>query len=356
MKWRVILAIAHKDILDAVKNRYILFSLLLPIGLSLLFLLVFPGPDDWDDLTVAVYDLGGSRLVNDLQASPYCQVMTVDSLQDLQKAVEKEAVGGLVLPVGFDAAVAEGARPELTVYINGRRGGGEMASFQRLVERQLWALAGHELPVHMVSIDVTDSEQTEKGFRVDRFLLIQFLVMAIALTGAFVVPTLLVEEKEKHTLDVLLMSPAGPVEVVAGKALTGLVYSLLIAGVLLTLNRGWAGAWPVTLLTVLLGTLFTVTLGLLMGGLFHTTMQVNTWSNLIMLTLLMPSWFIIVEVPAALETAFHLSPIYYLVEALNLSLSDQASLGQVWTHLAVLAGSVAVVFAAVVWTLRKQEQ
>ena len=63
MNWRAVLAITRKDVVDAVKNLYILFGLVLPIGLSLLFSLAFPGPDELATLTVAVHDPGGSRLV-----------------------------------------------------------------------------------------------------------------------------------------------------------------------------------------------------------------------------------------------------------------------------------------------------
>ncbi len=43
MNWRVVLAIARKDIVDAFNNRYILFTLVMPIGISLLFRLAFGG-------------------------------------------------------------------------------------------------------------------------------------------------------------------------------------------------------------------------------------------------------------------------------------------------------------------------
>ena len=61
------------------------------------------------------------------------------------------------------------------------------------------------------------------GIEMDRFMTVMLLVLSIVGIGVFVVPSLLVEEKEKQTLKFLLVSPAGPVEVVAGKALVGLV-------------------------------------------------------------------------------------------------------------------------------------
>jgi len=255
MNWRVILVIARKDIADAIKNKYILFSLVLPIGMSLLLRLMFGGPEGPGTLTMVVYDPTGSRLVTELRELPEVHLIEVDSNQQLTAEVEQNAVGGLSLPVNLDDAVDAGEQTEITIYLNRKHGGGEIAVFQRLVEQQVWAMTGQAMPAHIVWADVTAPPglQAESTFRMDLYLMIMFLVMALAMTGAFVVPLLLVEEKEKHTLEFLLVSPAGPAEVVAGKALTGLVYSLLIAGILIALNQGWVGDWPVTLLVVLLG-------------------------------------------------------------------------------------------------------
>ena len=101
-------------------------------------------------------------------------------------------------------------------------------------------------------------------------------------------PLLLVEEKEKRTLDFLLTSPASLTEIIAGKALTGVVYSVLFAGILLAVNYKLVGNWPLTLLTILVGILFVVAVGLFMGALFENTMQVNTWAGLALFVLLAP--------------------------------------------------------------------
>jgi len=357
MKWRAIWVIARKDIVDAIRNLYILFGLVLPIGVSLLFRLLFSNLGELGTLTIAVHDPGGSHVVAELREMSEVRLLEVNSLEQLSEKVEKEAVGGLALPLGFDVDVAAGERPELTVYVNTRRGGGERFAFQTLVERKLWTLDGRESPVRTTFVNVSRPGGTKDPveFDFERYLLVVALVMALAMVGSFVVPTLLVEEKEKHTLDALLVSPASPADVVASKALTGLVHSMLTTGVLIVMNRGWQGNWPVTVVAILLGALFMVMVGLLMGGLFHTTAQVNTWSSIVMLALTMPSWFTILPVPALLQTALRLNPTHYVVEALSLSLAGEASLTRVGGHLAVLAGSVVLIFIAVVWTLRRLE-
>ncbi len=355
MKWRAVWIIARKDIQDAIKNSYILFALVLPIGLSVLFRVVFPSTDELGAVSIAVYDPDGSRLVVQLQGMPDVRLLEVSSAEQVSERVKREAVGGLVLPSGFDAAIEAGERPELTVYTSGRGGKAELATFQRLVERGLWTLDGRELPVqvHFVNLSRLADTKAEAEFHLERYLLVVALVMAISMTGAFVLPTLLVEEKEKHTLDALLVSPVGPAEVVAGKAATGLLYGLVVAGALFVMNQRWIPNWGLTLVVTLLATLFTVMVGLLMGGVLQTTPQVNTWSSVVVLILTMPSWFTVVPTPDFLRSALRLCPSHYMADALSLSLAEGTSLGQLGLHLGVLASSATLLFVAVVWTLRR---
>ena len=69
--------------------------------------------------------------------------------------------------------------------------------------------------------------------------------------------------------------------------------------------------------------------------------------------LMMPSWFILLRVPTSLRIAMRLIPTHYMVEALTLALAAEASPGRIWIDTAALALSMGVVFAAVVWRLRR---
>jgi ABC-2 type transport system permease protein len=189
----------------------------------------------------------------------------------------------------------------------------------------------------------------------DRFVSVMLLVLSIVGIGVFVVPSLLVEEKEKQTLKVLLVSPAGPPEVVAGKALAGLVACLVIVGSMMILNKSWTGNWPVTLLALILGSLFLVLVGLAMGGFFKTIAQVNTWSGVFLVVLLLPSWVTVMPLPDPFGMIVRLVPSYYLVDLLNQSMAGKATFGSVWSSLIVLAVCTAVAFSVVVWRVKREE-
>jgi ABC-2 type transport system permease protein len=359
MNARIVLAIAQKDIRDAIRNRYLLVGLILPVGMSLLFRVLFNGASTVATPTVAIYDPAGSRLTAELQALPQWIILRVDSRAQLNEQVSDAgmAVGGIAVPANFDQELASGNQPRLAVSLNLQKNAAQLAAFRQLLTEQVWALNPAAEPVRIEWSEVSPAQGSQASIstRIDLYLLVLFLVMSLTMTGAFVVPLLLVEEKDKHTMEFLLISPATPAEVVAGKALTGLVYSAIGAGTMLLLNHGWAGNWPVTFLAVLLGALFMVAIGLLMGSVFQTMMQVNTWSSIIMLVILSPTWFTVFQLPPLLNAIVRVIPTFYLADLINLSLSDRVTFSAGLLDFSVLLGSLILTFGLVIWILRRQE-
>src|SRR6185369_12939898 len=276
-------------------------------------------------------------LVAELRKRPQVTVVEAASANATAGEVEKrKAIGGLIVPAGFDADLAASKQPELTVYVNNAKTVFEQAAFRRLLDQTVRSFAKQPEPVSLVWIDIDKdvSQQTPRGTSLDQLLLPLLLILTLGMIGVFVVPLLIVEEKEKRTLDFLLSSPASLKEIIAGKALTGVVYTFLIAGLLLIVNRQFVGNWLWTSVTIVLGLVFVVAIGLLLGSFLNNTMQVNTWASSVLLLLLAPS-FPSLGLPAFLDTALRFVPTYYLSEALKLSLGG-SGLSRIWGHLTVV--------------------
>ena len=356
MSWRVVAAIAQKDLLDAIRNRYLLVALLTPLSVALLLRLMVPGVESLKNVSIVVHDPDRSTLISQLRAVPHIKLVETDSEANAKIEVEKiDAAGALVVPTNFDADVAAGKQPKLTVYVNNKKNQIEQAAFRQVVTRQVAALAERPPPAELNWINVSEETGSTKngGINLSQMMLPLLVLLTFGMTGALVVPLLLVEEKEKRTMDFLLTSPARLTEVIAGKALTGVVYSVLIAGVLLVVNRQWVDNWPLTTLTIVLGMLLIVAIGLLMGSLFQTTMQINTWASLALLVLITPS-FPFPGSPAVLDTAMRFIPTYYFVEALKMSLAG-TSAPRLWIYLAVVLALTFVTFLAVTWAMRREQ-
>lgn len=350
-----IAAITRKDLIDAIRNRYLLTALMTPLFVAILFRLLLPGVNDKSILTLVVHDSGNSAMTAELRKIPQIKVVDASSAEATESEVQKrKAIGGLVVPVNFDADATAGKQPELTIHVNNKKTVFEQAALRRLLDQQVRALVKQPDPARMVFIDVDkeSSEQGRGGLTLDQMMLPLLLILTLGMIGAMVVPLLLVEEKEKRTLDFLLSSPASLKEIVAGKALTGIAYTVLIAGLLLFLNRQFIANWFLMALSILLGLVFVVAVGLFMGSLLNNTMQVNTWAGTVLILLMAPS-FPSFGLPAAVDTAMRFVPTYYLTKALELSMEGNAT-SRIWGHLAVVLACTVVAFSAAAWALHRR--
>lgn len=355
MNLNIVSAITRKDLVDAIRHRYLLTALVTPLFVALLFRVMLPNMNNREILTIVVHDPGGSGLAAELHNSARIGVVEIAAADTIAKEVEtRKAIGGLVVPANFAADIAAGKQPELTVYVNNEKNTFEQAAFRRMLDQIVRSFAKQSDPARFVWIDIDKNanDPIRAGTSLEQMMLPLLLILTFGMTGAFVVPLLIVEEKEKRTLDFLLSSPASLKEIVAGKAVTGVVYTLLIAGLLLGINRAFVHNWPLTALTAVIGLLFVVGVGLVVGSLLKNTMQVNTWASFVLIVLLAPS-FPSISITKWFDNAMRVIPTYYLSEALKLSMAGTVS-SQLWVNLAVLSGCTIVVFFVAVWALHRR--
>ncbi|HEV8190451.1 MAG TPA: ABC transporter permease, partial [Ktedonobacterales bacterium] len=169
---------------------------------------------------------------------------------------------------------------------------------------------------------------------------------------------LLIEEKEKKTLRMLMVSSASWADIIAGKLLVGLGYQLVLAAVVLAVTRGFAGQVPLVLLYVLLGSLLSLALGLLFGSIFKTTSAAGAFSGMVSFLYIVPVFFVGSFGQALGNNVFgqamKLVPTYYLADGVINALQDRATTALATFDLAVVVGCIVALFIAAVWALRRQ--
>jgi ABC-type Na+ efflux pump permease subunit len=183
-------------------------------------------------------------------------------------------------------------------------------------------------------------------------------VFALVMVGVSFIPHLMLEEKHTKTLDVLLVSPAGPFEIAAAKALTGLVYYLLTVGVVFAINYAVVLHWGLALFVVVCAATFTVALGLLLGTLIATRQQLMLWAWGILLPLFLPMFLVLLEelVPARLVNILKWTPSAALLNVLRIAFAREARFALYAPLLAVLLGYAAVLWVGVVWRLGRADR
>ncbi len=187
-------------------------------------------------------------------------------------------------------------------------------------------------------------------------LITQFMVLVAV--GFGVVPLLLVEEKESRTMDVLSVSPAEGRHILAGKTLAGFVYCLATGLVIALLNLQLIVHWEILALTLLLGSFFFVSAGLLIGTLAGSPTSAAFWGGPLILISVLP---VILELfqndswPAWLNAALPWLPMSLILRLFRLAIAGQAPAQAVWQTAAVLGGMAAVLYLVVVWLTRQRE-
>lgn len=353
---RRIETIARKDFFDALKNKTTLTVLLSALFLVVMYRLipVLTSAAEAPELIIA--DPGDSVLAERLADSPAFLVFSrPDEQSMLKRSAASEAPNlALVIPVGFDQLLAEGNPPTLQGYslywVKP-----EQADEMRLrAEAELSQLAGQPVQINpeLVPIYPAPGDNTLANWAA------MALVLALAMVNIQLIPNLMLEEKQTHTLDALLISPATAWDLAAGKALNGLFYSFLIAAIILGSYAAQVLHWDLAILAVLLSALFLTPLGLLVGQRIESRSQLGGWVWLLLIPLIAPVLIIIPAEffpPVVLQVA-RLLPTGAVLDLTFLTFYPEISWGRVFLDIAVALAWTTSMVAWLVWSIRRMDR
>jgi ABC-2 type transport system permease protein len=352
---RMVLAIAGKDIRDALRNR-----LFLSIMVGALFIAVngavFPMLINWRHLPSAViFDEGNSSIGRELAIREDCRVILAGSREEM----ETEVVGhtdtwiGLILPADFDRTSGEAGgidlEAEIAHWVSPGAAEKSIAFFETQLDRSDPAAVG----IHLSESRLYPSAESSGSPLLNLFTQIQVLVII----GFFVVPLLLVEEKESRTMDALMVSPAGFSQILTGKTLAGLAFCLAAGLVIVLINVQMIVHWDILLAALVLSSAFFVSVGLLIGTLTNTPTSAAFWGSPLMILAI---GSVLLEVfpnaglPAGLREILSGSPASLILRMFRLALAGHVPANMVWQAIAALGAMAAVVYILVVWIMQRK--
>jgi len=177
------------------------------------------------------------------------------------------------------------------------------------------------------------------------------LLFLVVMVGMYVPSMMIAEEKEKKTIEVLLLSPATPAEVIIGKGLLTLLSIILVAFLLMLI----AGNQLQGLLTILLATaitsIFAIFLGMIVGLLAKNQMSTGVVGMPVyLLLLIMPQVADIGPEPVQLLANF--LPTYHYLLILESALTAAAGPAESLFQLAFIAFSSLIVFLGLLYIYR----
>jgi ABC-2 type transport system permease protein len=332
-----------KDLRLGPRSPIFLWVLILPLLITLVLQVAFGDLFD-PQPRLGIVDQGSSTVTTAVQDMSGIELTLLGDADELRSQVEgNDLDAGLVLPAGFDDAVRSGARPPLEFYV-----GGESLASNRIVLAVttvdlVRAVEGRSPPV-----DVAVVELGEEGLPIS-VRMVPFIVMyALLVAGVFLPSFSLADEREKGTLDALVVTPVRLSEVLAAKGILGFVLAVSMAVVTLWLNSALT-AEPLALLVVLVvaGVLL-VEIGLVYGAVSKDITGVFTLIKGTGFLLLAPTiFYIFPEWPQWIAKLF---PTYWVINPVYEVTINGAGLGTVWVELGI-GLAVAAVLAGLVFLL-----
>jgi ABC-2 type transport system permease protein len=291
------------------------------------------------DVTAAAVELGGIETT-----------ILPDVASLLQRVEAHDFDAGLVLPAGFDAAIAAGEDPDLGFYISGE----SLASTRIILAVTTLDLVrgveGSEPPVIVVVTPVGDEDFVPISDR----LLPTMVIYAVMIAAIFLPAASLVDEREKRTLDAVLVTPTRMSDVLVGKGTFAVVLAVILGFVTLALNGALAGQ-PVTMVLILfIGSVMLMLIGLALGlwAKDITTMYtaIKGGGIIIFLPVIftlfpgLPQW-----IPKLVPTYYFLQPIY------DVAIHGH-TLGDVVPELLIAVAVSAALVPFVAWVARRSER
>lgn len=332
------LRVTQKDLRLGPRSPIFLWAIGLPVLMTFLITAVFgslfaPPP------RLAVMDEDASAVTAALLAEEGLDVTVLDDEADLLAAVEvHDYDAGLVLPAGFDAALAAGEQPPMEFYVSGS----SLASTRVILGVTTLAairdLAGQSPPVEVVV-----TQLGAEGFVPIEDRLVPLIVFySVVIAAMFLPAASLVDEREKRTIDAVLVTPTRMSEVLLGKAVLGVVLALLMGLVSLALNDAFGGQPAAMVVFLLVGAVMMAEVGLILGCWARDS---NTLFSAIKgggILIALPAFFFLFPalpqwIPMLVPTYYFLGPIYEIA-------TQGDTLGD---HLMEVAVAVAVCVALV---------
>jgi ABC-2 type transport system permease protein len=355
-------AVMRKEFLQILRDPHTLY-IVLAIPVVQMFLLGYTATTDVRNIPLAVVDLDRSassrRLLDAYRAADYFRLaFDVDSEDQLRQLIDGgEARAGLIIPADFNERLLGGATAPVSFVIDGSDPSvastalaaaeliGQSVSTRIALERsQAAGLASAAAPGLEVRPQVWFNPDMVSAY----FMVPALIGMILQLLTTMLTATAIVRERERGTIEQLIVTPIRSSELILGKIAPYVLIALFNTVEVLLVGTLWFGV-PVRgslgLLFLLSGLFLTSSLGigLLISTIAQTQQQAMmlTWFTLLPTVFLSGFFFPLAAMPPLLQLVSRFIPLrYYLaiIRSILLKGVGAASLTEEIIALAILGG------------------
>lgn len=351
MNLNSIFTIFVKDVQTASKDYMIMGTILILLAIAV----GLPALMNMSEqkIPVAVYDQGSNgQFIDYLRSVNYYNLtydVTVVSGEDqLEKQVsDGKALAAIAIPQGFVDDVRNGKKPALTITIDPAKT--RTMAFTQTYKDIMMGFTDQEYPIAITMKSVGNSGNDLLSATGSIPL---WVMMTAVLIGILILPITLAAEKEKKTLDAILVSPTSENDIVFGKLLFGLSLTLGMSLIVLYLNHGFTGNVAATLAFTVLGASAFTGLGLLVASFMNNYYSATTIPSIVALPLFMaPMLGLMSDQFAAISK---LSPSTHMYQGISDAINGTGTQSDLIIGLAVLLLSNLAIFAVTGYVLKKR--
>jgi ABC-2 type transport system permease protein len=163
-----------------------------------------------------------------------------------------------------------------------------------------------------------------------------------------------VDEKQKHTLTALTITPTSLGDILTAKGLIGIILALVMSIVIMLLNQAW-GVQPGLLMIVLsLGALLAALFGLLLGSLVNDINTLFATIKAVGILLYAPVFvYMFPQIPQWIGKIF---PTYYIVQPVVEISQQSGAWSDIIFEVSVLAGLIVLMLVLTIVVSRRLRQ
>jgi ABC-2 type transport system permease protein len=330
-----LLSLIRKEFIQIWRDpRTLLLVIVIPI--MQLFLLGYSATNDVRNVPLAVYDqdrgVAARQLLDAYRAADYFKIsFEVDSEAELRQLIDKgEARVGLIIPPDYSSRLKGGEQVQVEFVLDGSDPTvastalsaatliGQEHSTQILMERlsRRGAIDYFETPLEI---------RTQVWYNPDLvseyFMIPGVIGMILYAITSILTATAIVRERERGTIEQLIVTPIRPWELIVGKVTPYVILAILNTIEVLALGHWWfhvpirGNIWLILILSGLF-LLSSLGIGLLASTIANTQQEamLTVWMTLLPSIFLSGFFFPLEAMPKVLQWIAYLFPLrYYLV-------------------------------------------
>lgn len=332
------------------RSPVVLLAVVLPLLMTFLVASVFGGLLE-SQPRLGILSPDPTMITASAEATDGIRAVPYDSEEAIRADIaDHDLDAALLLPPGFDAAVAAGDPVEVTYLVSGQALASDRAVLAVTATAMIRGLAGTQAAVQVTVVTVGAEDFVPLGDRMIPLL----VVYAVVVAALFVPAASILDERVKGTLNAILATPASIGEVLASKALFASVLAILMGAVTLIINQAFSGEVAGILLALALGTAMLVEIGLILGLWVKDMTTLYTWIKAGGILIVLPG--LLALFPTLPQWIAQIAPTYYFLQPVyDLSVGG-ATLTDVLPLLGVCLLITLAIFPVLWWSARTTEE